>query len=157
MELSDYYLHRVITSWLQLGAVLVAAIALIISIVKARIDSKVALYDAAHEGFIKFLELSIAVPELHLLEPEKRSSVEETETQRERVRSAYMLFLVSYERMYRYAKATGQLTQLEKYNELIHAYAAIPEFRAICELYNSFTGPKFSGHLNAILNRASEQ
>jgi hypothetical protein len=71
MELSDYYLHRVVTSWLQLGAVLVAAAALIISIIKSRIDRKVAIYEAAHEGLVKFLELSVAHPDLYLLEPER--------------------------------------------------------------------------------------
>ncbi len=157
MELSDYYIHRVITSWLQLGAVLVAAVALIISIIKSRIDRKVAIYEAAHEGLVKFLELSIAHPDLYLLEPENRHGIELTETQREQERSAYMLFLVSYERMYRSARATGQLEQLAKYDDLVRAYAAIPEFRAMCEIYNDYSGTKFTGYLGSVLERRREK
>ena len=65
MELSDYYLHRVITSWLQVGAVFVAAAALVLSMIKTRRDAKRALTAVAHEGFLKFVELSARYPELY--------------------------------------------------------------------------------------------
>jgi hypothetical protein len=55
--------------------------------------------------------------------------------------------------MYRYARATGQLVQLAKYDSLVRAYAAIPEFRAMCEIYNKYSGAKFADYLKSILER----
>ena len=40
MELSDYEFQRVITAWLQLGTVFLAAIALTFSMMKARIEKR---------------------------------------------------------------------------------------------------------------------
>ena len=71
-ELSPYELHRVITAYLQVGAVLVAAVALAIAMMKTRLEKRNTLTTVAHEGLLKFVELNARYPHLSLLNPDKR-------------------------------------------------------------------------------------
>ncbi len=147
MELSDYYLHRVITSWLQVGAVLVAAAALVLSMIKARREAKRALTAVAHEGFLKFVELSTRYPDLYLMHPEKRPNKEISSTEKEIEHSAFILLLSTYERLFHDAESTNQAGKLREVKKLITAYAGFDQFRETCELYSAFSENRFSEHL----------
>jgi hypothetical protein len=147
LELSDYYLHRVITSWLQVGAVVVAAAALVLSMIRARREAKRALTAAAHEGFLKFVELSARYPELSLMHPEKRPNKELSLAEKEIERSAFILLLSTYERLFHDAESTNQVDKLREVDKLITAYAHSNRFRETCELYSAFSENRFSGHL----------
>ena len=155
MELSDYELQRVITAWLQVGAVFVAAIALIFSMRKARIEKRNALNDAAHEGLLKFVELSARHPNLHLLEPEKRPNSDFSLEDREIERSAYILLILTYERMYRYAKSTNQLEKLRKIERIIMAYGRIERFMEARDLIVSISDEIFTQKLNGLLTKGN--
>lgn len=153
MELTNYELHRVITSYLQAGGVIVAAAALAFSMVKARIEKRNTLSDVAHEGLLKFVELSARYPQLYLLEPEKRPDTGLRRDEREVERSAYILLLLTYERMYRYARSTDQLGKLKKIEKIILAYAGIERFMEAYDLIVSISGASFIKQLNGLLNK----
>ena len=153
MELFDYYLHRVITSWLQVGAVLVAAAALVLSMIKARREAKRALTAVAHEGFLKFVELSTRYPDLYLMHPEKRPNKELSPSEREIERSAFILLLSTYERLFLDAGSTNQHEKLREIEKLITAYAGYDQFRETCLLYMAFSENGFARHLNALVNQ----
>ena len=153
MELTNYELHRVITSYLQAGGVIVAAVALAFSMVKARIEKRNTLSDVAHEGLLKFVELSARYPQLYLLEPEKRPDTGLRREEREVERSAYILLLLTYERMYRYARSTDQLGKLKKIEKIILAYAGIERFMEAYDLIVSISDASFIKQLNGLLNK----
>ena len=151
MELSDYELQRVITAWLQLGTVFVAVIALAFSMMKARIEKRNTLSDVAHEGLLKFVELSARYPRLYLLEPEKRLDKELSHEDKEIERSAYILLILTYERMYRYARTTDQLEKLREIEKIIVAYGNIERFMGASDLILSISGKKFTRQLSELL------
>ncbi len=153
MELSDYYLHRVITSWLQVGAVFVAAAALVLSMIKTRRDAKRALTAVAHEGFLKFVELSARYPELYLMQPENHPNKELSPSERGIERSAFILLLSTYERLFLDARSTNQHEKLREIEKLITAYAGYDQFRETCLLYMAFSENGFAKHLNALVNQ----
>ena len=153
MELSDYELQRVITAWLQTGAVFVAAIALAFAMVKARIEKKNTLTAVAYEGLLKFVELSARYPHLYLLEPEKRPGTDLSHEEREIERSAYILLILTYERMYRYARSTDQLEKLRKIEKMIVAYGRFERFLEARDLIASISDGDFTRKLNGLLNR----
>ena len=155
MELSDYELHRVISAYLQTGAVFVAAIALAFSIVKARVEKRNTLNDVAHEGLLKFVELSASYPNLYLLEPEKRPNTELGLEDREVERSAYILLILTYERMYRYARSTDQLEKLRNIEKIIVAYGGIERFLEARDLIVSISDDNFTRQLNGLLNKCN--
>jgi hypothetical protein len=150
MELTDYELQRVITAWLQVGAVFVAAVALAFSMMKARIEKKNTLTNVAYEGLLKFIELSAKHPHLYLLEPEKRPDTELSFEDREIERSAYLLLILAYERMYRYARTTDQLEKLRKIEKMLVAYGSIERFQGACDLIVSIADENFTGQLNTL-------
>jgi hypothetical protein len=151
MEFSDYEFQRVITAWLQLGTVFVAAIALTFSMMKARIEKRNTLSDVAHEGLLKFVELSARYPRLYLLEPEKRPDTDLSREEREIERSAYILLILTYERMYRYARSTDQLEKLREIEKIIVAYGNIERFMGARDLIISISDEKFTRQLNGLL------
>jgi hypothetical protein len=155
MELTDYELQRVITAWLQTVAVLVAGMALAFSMMKARIEKKNTLTNVAYEGLLKFIELSAKHPPLYLLEPEKRPATELSFEDREIERSAYMLLILSYERMYRYARSTDQLEKLRKIEKMIVAYGSIERFQDACDLVVSIADENFTRQLNALFKQVA--
>jgi hypothetical protein len=148
---TDYEFQRVLTAWLQVGAVLVAAIALLFSLAKARFERRSALLAIAHEGLMKFVELSARHPNLCLLEPEKRSGGALGPEDQAVERSAYLLLLMAYERAYRYLGSDGKKHKLREIERLIVAYADVPRFRESVELYVSFSDDRFTGHLRTLL------
>lgn len=152
MELSDYELHRVISAYLQTGAVFVAAIALAFAMVKARIEKRNTLSDVAHEGLLKFVELSARHPHLYLLEPERRPDTKLSLEEREIERSAYILLILTYERMYRYARSTDQLEKLRKIEKMIVAYGSTERFLEARDLIVSISDNNFTRQLNKLLN-----
>ena len=152
MELSDYELHRVISAYLQTGAVFLAAIALAFSMVKARIEKRNTLSDVAHEGLLKFVDLSARYPHLYLLEPENRPDTELSLEDREIERSAYILLILTYERMYRYARSTNQLDKLRKIENMMVAYGSIERFLEARDLVASISDVNFTRQLNELLN-----
>lgn len=153
VELSDYYLHRVITSWLQVGAVFVAAAALLLSMKKASRDAKRALTAVAHDGFLKFVKLSAEYPDLYLMQPEKRPNKELSFSEREIERSAFVLLLSTYERLFLDAGCTNQLEKLREIEKLITVYAGYDQFQEACLLYIAFSENKFAKHLNALIKQ----
>ena len=155
MELSNYEFHRVISAYLQTGAVFLAAIALAFSMVKARIEKRNTLSDVAHEGLLKFVDLSAKHPNLYLLEPEKRPDTELSLEDREIERSAYILLILTYERMYRYARSTAQLEKLRKIENMIVAYSSIERFLEARDLIVSISEDNFTRQLNEILNKGN--
>ena len=157
MELSDYELHRVISAYLQTGAVFIAAIALASSMVKARIEKRNTLNDAAHKGLLKFVELSARYPHLYLLEPEKRPDTELSLEDREIERSAYILLILTYERMYRYARSTAQLEKLSNIEKIIVAYGGIERFLEARDLVVSISDVNFTRQMNKLLNKGTKE
>lgn len=155
MELSDYELQRIITAWLQVGAVFVAAIALAFTMMKARIEKRNTLSDAAHDGLLKFVDLSARHPNLYLLEPEKRPDTELSLEEREVERSAYILLILTYERMYRYARSTDQLEKLRKIEKMMVAYGSFERFQEARNLIASISDANFTGRLNELLNKGN--
>ena len=155
MELSDYELHRVISAYLQTGAVFLAAIALAFSMVKARIEKRNTLSDVAHEGLLKFVDLSARYPHLYLLEPENRPDTELSLEDREIERSAYILLILTYERMYRYARSTNQLDKLRKIENMMVAYGSIERFLEARDLVASISDVNFTRQLNELLNNGN--
>ncbi len=156
MDLSDYELQRVITSWLQVSAVLVAAASLMISMARNRLKSKMTITSVANEGLVKFVEISAKYPHLYLLEPENRPSPDLSYEDREIERSAYLLLLLTYERMYQYASATGQRAKLKEFDRLIAAYSPVDQFRQSSMLIASISGPGFASQLENLLGSASD-
>ena len=157
MEFTDYELQRVITAWLQLGTVFVAVTALFFSMRKARIEKRNALSDVAHEGLLKFVELSARYPRLYLLDPEKRPDNDLSLEEREIERSAYILLLLTYERMYRYARSTDQLEKLREIEKIIIAYGNTKNFLGARDLIISISGEKFTRQLNGLFNNVQHQ
>ena len=155
MELSDYELQRIITAWLQVGAVFVAAIALAFTMMKARIEKRNTLSDVAHEGLLKFVDLSARHPNLYLLEPEKRPDTDLSHEEREIERSAYILLILTYERMYRYARSTDQLEKLKRIEKMIVAYGSFERFLEARDLIVSISDANFTRQLNGLLNKGS--
>jgi hypothetical protein len=149
--MTDYEFQRVLTAWLQVGAVLVAAIALLFSLAKARFERRSALLAIAHEGLMKFIELSARHPNLCLLEPEKRTGGELRPEDQVIERSAYLLLLMAYERAFRFLGSGKRRPKLRKIESLIVAYAGVPRFRESVELYLSFSDDRFTGHLRTLL------
>lgn len=154
MELSDYEFQRVITAWLQLGTVFVAAIALTFSIMKARIEKRNTLSDVAYEGMLKFVELSAKYPSLYLLDPENRPTTDLSHEELEVERSAYILLILTYERMYRYARSTQQLDKLREIEKIIVAYGNFEHFLIVCDLVISISSKEFTRQLNGLLNNS---
>lgn len=150
-ELSPYEFHRVITAYLQVGAVLVAAVALAVAMMKARLEKRNTLTTVAHEGLVKFIELNAKYPHLSLLEPEKRQENDLSPEDCEIERSAYMLLLFTYERIYRYARSTNQLDKLSKIENMIIAYGTVPRFLDARDLIISIADDNFAGKLNSLL------
>ena len=155
MELTDYEMHRVITAYLQAAAVIVAAITLGLSMVKARIEKRNILNDEAHEGLLRFVKLSAKYPRLHLLHLEKHPDTDLSDEEKEVERSAYILLILTYERMYRYAKSTEQLGQLRKIEKMIEAYGSIDRFREARDLIVSISDLNFTDQLNELINKGS--
>ena len=153
MELSDYELQRIITAWLQVGAVFVAAIALTFTMMKAHIEKRNTLSDVAHEGLLKFVDLSARHPNLYLLEPEKRPDTKLSLEEREIERSAYLMLILTYERMYRYARSTNQLEKLRKIEKMMVAYGSIERFLDARDLIVSISDANFTKQLNGLLNK----
>jgi len=150
-KLSGYQLHRVVTAWLQVGAVFVAAIALVFSMMEARIVKRNTLSDVAHEGLQKFVALSSKYPHLYLLEPENQPDTELSLEEQEIERSAYILLMLAYERMYRYARTTQQLEKLGKIESMISAYGGIEQFLKARDLIVSISDTNFAIQLNKLL------
>ena len=155
MELTDYEIHRVITSYLQAAAVIVAAITLGFSVAKARIKKRNILNDEAHEGLLRFVDLSARYPHLYLLNPEKRPDIDLSDEEKEVERSAYILLILTYERMYRYAKSTEQLGELRKIEKMIEAYGSIERFREARDLIITISDLHFTDQLNGLINKGS--
>ena len=155
MELTDYEMHRVITAYLQAAAVIVAAITLGLSMAKARIEKRNILNDEAHEGLLRFVDLSARYPRLYLLDLEKRPDTDLSDEEKEVERSAYILLILTYERMYRYAKSTEQLGQLRKIEKMIEAYGSIDRFREARDLIVSISDLNFTNQLNRLINKDS--
>lgn len=149
--MTDYEFQRVLTAWLQLGAVLIAAIALSFSLVKARFERRSTLLAIAHEGLMTFVGLSARHPNLCLLEPEKRTQGEPSPEDQAVERSAYLLLLMAYERAYRYLGSDKRTHKLREIARLIVAYAGMPRFRESVELYVSFSDDRFTRQLRALL------
>ena len=146
--MTDYELHRIITAWLQVGAVVVAAVALMFSQVKARFERRVTLQAIAHDGLLRFIEFSAKHPNLHLMEePEKRVDDELSQEDLEIERSAYLLLILAYEKAYRFVGSGGQRKGLRKIERLILAYATCGRFRETVDLYTSFSDDRFSRQL----------
>ena len=154
-ELSSYEFHRVITAYLQVGAVLVAAVALAVAMMKARLEKRNTLTTVAHEGLLKFVELSARYPNLSLLDPDKQHENTLTPEECEIERSAYILLLFTYERIYRYARSTSQLDKLGKIEKMIIAYGAIPRFLDARDLIISIADDNFARKLNSLLEPES--
>ena len=155
IELSDYELQRIITAWLQVGAVFVAVIALAFTMMKTRIEKRNTLSDVAHEGLLKFVDLSARHPNLYLLEPEKRPDTDLSHEEREIERSAYILLILTYERMYRYARSTDQLEKLKRIEKMIVAYGSFERFLEARDLIVSISDANFTRQLNGLLNKGS--
>ena len=149
--MTDYELHRIITAWLQVGAVVVAAVALMYSQAKARFERRISLHAIAHEGLLKFVEFSAKHPNLHLLEPDKRVDGELSPEEREIERSGYLLLILAYERSYRFVGPRDRKSTLRKIERLISAYAAIDQFREAVDLYTSFSDDRFTRQLNSLI------
>lgn len=150
-KLSGYELHRVVTAWLQVGAVIVAAIALVFSMMEARIEKRNTLSDVAHEGLQKFVELSSRYPRLYLMEPGSRPDTELSLEEKEIERSAYILLILTYERMYRYARTTYQLDKLSKIESMVVAYGGVERFLNARDLIVSISDANFATQLNKLL------
>ena len=151
--MTDYEVQRLITSWLQVGAVVVAAIALLFSLAKARLERRSTLASLAHEGLVKFVEICANNPELHLMEPEKRPEKGLSPQSMEVERSAYVLLLLTYERAFRYAGSTGQSTKLQRMEELIAGYSGFSSFGEACDLVKSISGQEFADQLDRLATR----
>ena len=102
---------------------------------------------AAHEGFLKFVELSAKYPDLYLMHPKKRPDKELSSAEKEIERSAFILLLSTYERLFHDAESANQVDKLREVDKLITAYARSDRFRETCELYSAFSENRFSGHL----------
>ena len=109
----------------------------------------------AHEGLLKFVELSASYPNLYLLEPEKRPNTELGLEDREVERSAYILLILTYERMYRYARSTAQLEKLRNIEKIIVAYGGIERFLEARDLIVSISDDNFTRQLNGLLNKCN--
>ena len=151
--MTDYEVQRIITSWLQVGAVVVAAIALLFSLAKARLERRSTLTSLAHEGLVKFVEISANNPDLCLLEPEKRTEKDLGHEKMEVERSAYVLLLLTYERVFRYAVSTGQSRRLQKMEDLIAGYSGFSRFGEACDLVKSISDQEFADQLDRLASR----
>lgn len=81
------------------------------------------------------------------MHPEKRPNKELSLAEKEIERSAFILLLSTYERLFHDAESTNQVDKLREVDKLITAYAHSNRFRETCELYSAFSENRFSGHL----------
>ena len=68
---------------------------------------------------------------------------------------AYVLLILTYKRMYRYAKSTNQLEKLGKIERIIMAYGRIERFMEARDLTVSISDEIFTQKLNGLLNKAN--
>lgn len=147
----DFEWHRVVTAWLNVGAVIIGAIALVLTQMRANFERRNAIQNIAHEGLIKFVELNANHPELSLMEPEKRIEKALTQDELEIERSAYLLLLLTYERAYFYSRGAKQKHKLRELERLIGAYAPIENFRKAVDLYVLVADDKFSKEIDKLV------
>lgn len=157
MDIGDYYLHRVIAAWLQVGAVVVAGVALAVSMRRARVERRADLASAAYEGMARFIEIGARNPALGLLESQEGARRQISPENREIGRAAYLLLLLTYERMYRHARWTKQPHRLATMRQMIAAYAGVPLFQEACRLFTSMSDDDFAQHLARVLQDSDSQ
>jgi len=147
----DFEWHRVVTAWLNVGAVIIGAIALVLTQRRANFDRKNAIQSIAHEGLIKFVELNAQNPELCLMEPEKRAEKVLSRQELEIERSAYLLLLLTYERAFFYSNGAKQQHKIDEIERLISAYASFENFHEAVELYLLFADEQFTKRIRKLI------
>jgi hypothetical protein len=129
MDETSYQIQRLIAAWIQTGGVFIATAVFVASISRSRLDSRLRVYDAGHDGWIRFLQIAAEHPHLGLLDPEGRRASERPREDREVETAAYLMLLAVLQREYYLARKTRQRskssTLLARFAE---TYVSAPEF-----------------------------
>lgn len=98
MDETTYQLHRALAAWIQTSGVFVAVF--LFSIVRSRLESRLRVYEAGHEGWMQFLQIAAQHLDLGLLSPDDTRSQERPRKDREVERAAYLMLLAVLQREY---------------------------------------------------------
>jgi hypothetical protein len=130
MDETTYQLHRAIAAWIQAGGVFVAVAVFLFSIVRSRLESRLRVYEAGHEGWMQFLNIAAQHPDLRLLDPDDTRSQERPQEGREVERAAYLMLLAVLQREYFLSNKTGQRSKSSTLVQFASTYVTDPEFKA---------------------------
>lgn len=131
MDETTYQLHRAIAAWIQAGGVFIAVAVFLFSIVRSRLESRLRVYEAGHEGWMQFLNIAAQHPDLRLLDPNNTRSQERPREESEVERAAFLLLLAVLQREYYLSNKTGQRGKSSTLLvQFASAYVTDPEFMA---------------------------
>lgn len=106
MDETTYQLHRAIAAWIQAGGVFVAVAVFLVSVVRSRLQSRLRVYEAGHEGWMQFLKIAVE-------------------------RAAYLTLLAVLQREYFLSNKTGQRRKSSTLLvQFASTYVTDPEFMA---------------------------
>lgn len=108
MDETTYQLNRAVAAWIQTGGVFVAVTVLHVSVVRSRLQSRLRVYEAGHEGWMQFRNIAVEHPDLQLLVPNLKRLQERFHQDREVERSGYLTLLAVLPREYFLSRKTGQ-------------------------------------------------
>jgi hypothetical protein len=131
MDETTYQLHRAIAAWIQAGGVFVAVAVFLVSVVRSRLQSRLRVYEAGHEGWMQFLKIAVEHPDLRLLDPDATRGQERPQKDREVERAAYLTLLAVLQREYFLSNKTGQRRKSSTLLvQFASTYVTDPEFMA---------------------------
>ena len=131
MDETTYQMHRAIAAWIQTSGVFVAVAVFLFSIVRSRLESRMRVYEAGHEGSMQFLQIAAEHPDLRLLDRDDTRSLERSQEDREVERSALLMLLAVLQREYFLSNKTGQRSKSSTLLiQFASTYVTDPEFMA---------------------------
>ena len=135
MDETTYQLHLAIAAWIQAGGVFVAVAVFLFSIVRSRLESRLRVYEAGHDGWMQFLNVAGQHPDLRLLDPDDTRPKERPQEDREVQRAAYLMLLAVLQREYFLSNKTGQRRKSSTLLvQFASTYVTDPEFMAAFEV-----------------------
>jgi hypothetical protein len=113
MDQAAYYLHRVISSWVQAAGVLVAAAAFIYSVIRGQLEARLLVYQTSKDAWNKYLSLCADHPELELLPVDPQAFKLPSGKERRLEMLAIAVLLGHIEQHYVLATKTGLFGRVE--------------------------------------------
>ena len=157
MDETTYQLHRAIAACIQTGGVFVAVAVFLVSAVRSRLQSRLRVYEAGHEGWMQFLKVAVEHPTLRLLDPDATRTQERPQEDREVERAAYLMLLAVLQREYFLSNKTGQRSKSSTLMvQFASTYVTEPEFMAAFAVSKFLYRQDFIQWLEGVTDRVSD-